>query len=167
MASVLYLKWDNPDFQKRIDDLIAGIARGQWFVSMECLLRNFDYALISPTGERKTIARSNESAWLTKHLRIYGGTGEYYGYKIGRLLRSFTFSGQGIVNNPANPKSIILPATASVAPATDELYKTAASWVGSLMQGPNSKGAKRHGKDTRFIDKMKLDGEPPLQPTKS
>jgi hypothetical protein len=45
---------------------------------------------------------------LTKHLRAYGGTGEYENYKVGRSLRGISFSGKGLVNKPANPRSIIL-----------------------------------------------------------
>ena len=91
-----------------MDQLIAEILEGKWAVSMECLFKNFDYAVVTPTGENKVIARSNESAFLTKHLRFYGGSGEYGGNKIGRLLRSFVFSGKGMVTNPANPRSLIL-----------------------------------------------------------
>ena len=38
--------------------------------------------------ENKVIARDENSAFLTKHLRAYGGTGQYDGYTVGRLLRS-------------------------------------------------------------------------------
>jgi len=55
----------------------------------------------------KVLARSEESSFLTKHLRAYGGTGEYEGYKLGRLLKGFYFSGKGLVEKPANPRSII------------------------------------------------------------
>jgi uncharacterized coiled-coil protein SlyX len=56
----------------------------------------------------KVVARNETSAFLTKHLRVYGGKGEYEGYKVGRLLRNISFSGKGLVNKPANPRSIIL-----------------------------------------------------------
>lgn len=107
-ADVLYKRWEDPKLQARMDKLIAEILEGKWAVSMECLFKNFDYAVITPAGENKVIARNNESAFLTKHLRFYGGSGEYGGNKIGRLLRSFVFSGKGMVTNPANPRSLIL-----------------------------------------------------------
>lgn len=107
VASVLYKKWEDPALQERMDNLISGIARGEWFVSMECLFRNFDYAVITPSGEQKVVARNNSTAFLTKYLRYYGGPGTYEGNKIGRLLRNFTFSGKGIVTNPANKRSVI------------------------------------------------------------
>ncbi|MFZ2522969.1 MAG: hypothetical protein WAW92_01125, partial [Minisyncoccia bacterium] len=67
----------------------------------------FDYALIDPAGKHLSLARSNETSFLTKHLRAYGGTGEYQGYKIGRQLKDFSFSGKGLVEKPANKRSVI------------------------------------------------------------
>ena len=107
VASVLYKHWSDPDLQERMDNIIKGISEGKWFVSMECLFKNFDYAVVTPEGENKVIARNKDSAFLTKHLRVYGGTGEYEGNKLGRFLRNFTYSGKGLVENPGNPRSII------------------------------------------------------------
>lgn len=108
VGSVLYRAWSDPDLQSRINNIIAGITNGEWFVSMECLFRNFDYAIIDPDGDKKVIARNEESSFLTKHLKIYGGTGEYQGYRVGRLLKDFVFSGKGLVDKPANPRSFII-----------------------------------------------------------
>ena len=74
---------------------------------MECLLKDFDYAVITPDGQHHIVARSDETSFLTKHLKVYGGTGYYDNCKIGRVLRNFTFSGKGLVHEPANPNSII------------------------------------------------------------
>lgn len=106
--AVLYNSWTNPDNRERMKNIIAEIEEGKWFVSMECLFAGFDYAIIDQQGKSKTVARNEESAFLTKHLRAYGGTGEYEGYKIGRSLRDISFSGKGLVSKPANPRSIIL-----------------------------------------------------------
>ena len=106
--AVLYNSWSNPDNRERMQKIIAEIDQGKWFVSMECLFSGFDYAVIDPQGQSKVVARNDESAFLTKHLRAYGGTGEYEGYKIGRSLRDISFSGKGLVSKPANPRSIIL-----------------------------------------------------------
>jgi chromosome segregation ATPase len=77
-------------------------------VSMECLFNDFDYAVVSPQGEKAVVSRDETSAFLTKHLRAYGGSGKYEGYTVGRLLRNIAFSGKGLVSNPANPRSVIL-----------------------------------------------------------
>ena len=67
----------------------------------------FDYAVIGPDNKHHVIARNNETAFLTQHLRSYGGTGSYQEHQVGRLLRNITFSGKGFVDRPANPESVI------------------------------------------------------------
>jgi len=106
-SAVIYKTWSDPSMRERIAELIKEIEQGKWSVSMECVFNNFDYAIIGPDNNNRVLARCDDSSFLTKHLRAYGGTGEYHGYKIGRLLRGFYFSGKGLVNNPANPRSII------------------------------------------------------------
>lgn len=115
ISSVLY-KWWNRNFDKQelVDQLIQEIEASKQAVSMECLFPDFDYA-ISMNGVDKIIKRNETSAFLSKYLRSYGGTGEYQGNKIGRVLRQITFSGVGLVKTPANQRSqIILQATASL-----------------------------------------------------
>ena len=75
---------------------------------MECIFNVFDYAVESPNGEYHVVARGENTAFLTQHLRAYGGGGVYQDHKVGRLLRNITFSGKGFVANPANPDSFIL-----------------------------------------------------------
>ncbi len=106
--AVLYNSWTNSENRERMEQIISEIGDGKWFVSMECLFAGFDYALVGPDGEAKTLARDEDSSFLTKHLRAYGGTGEYEGHKIGRALSNIAFSGKGLVSKPANPRSIIL-----------------------------------------------------------
>lgn len=106
-SAVIYKNWSDPDMRERIANLIAEIEQGKWAVSMEAIFSDFDYALITPDQNNRVLSRSEESAFLTKHLRAYGGTGEYQGYKVGRLLKGFYFSGKGLVAKPANPRSII------------------------------------------------------------
>lgn len=107
-TAVLYNSWMNEENRERMQRIIAEIDEDKWFVSMECLFAGFDYAVINKTGNQQLITRSEASSFLTKHLRAYGGTGEYEGYKVGRALRDISFSGKGLVSNPANPRSIIL-----------------------------------------------------------
>jgi prefoldin subunit 5 len=109
--AVIYNSWTNPENRERMSKIIQEIEEGKWFVSMECLFAGFDYAVVDNRGNAKVVARSEDSAFLTKHLRAYGGTGEYEGYKIGRSLRDISFSGKGLVSKPANPRSIILDAS--------------------------------------------------------
>lgn len=109
IGSVLYTSWSDPELKSRMRDIISDVEAGNtWHVSMECLFPSFDYALIDSKGSQKVVRREETSAFLTKHLRAYGGKGEYNGYKVGRLLRNISFSGVGLVKKPANPRSVIL-----------------------------------------------------------
>lgn len=107
-TGVLYKSWSDMDLRERMHNIIEEIEEGKWFVSMECMFPNFDYALRTSEGQTKIVAREDASAFLTKHLRAYGGTGKYEGYTVGRLLRNISFSGKGLVSKPANPRSVIL-----------------------------------------------------------
>ena len=109
--AVLYNSWTDPENRERMQKIISEIEDGEWFVSMECLFSDFDYALVDPKGKNQLLKRDGASAFLTKHLRAYGGEGEYEGYKIGRALKNISFSGKGLVSNPANPRSVILNST--------------------------------------------------------
>ena len=106
-SSVIYKHWTDPELVGRTEELIGQIEAGNKFVSMECLFTGFDYALKSEGGDKHILSRNEESAFLTKHLRAYGGGGVYEGYKVGRLLRNIAFCGHGLVDRPANPSSII------------------------------------------------------------
>jgi hypothetical protein len=107
-GSVIYKAYTNPELKERTSRLIAEIENGTKYVSMECMFKGFDYGLINEsTGEYKVLSRSDETSFLTKYLRSYGGSGKYDNYKIGRVLRNITFSGKGYVDKPANPDSII------------------------------------------------------------
>jgi hypothetical protein len=106
-TAVLYKIWEDPDRQARMDRLIAEIAHGRWFVSMEALFHGFDYSIKTAKGHR-LVSRNEKTAFLTKHLRAYGGDGIYEDAQIGRVLRKIVFSGKGLVKKPANPDSVIL-----------------------------------------------------------
>ena len=108
-GAVIYKAYTDPDLKERTRDLIETIENGTKYVSMECYFDNFDYGVTDKTeGSYKVIARDDDSAYLTKYLRAYGGSGEKDSFKIGRVLRNITFSGKGYVDKPANVNSIIL-----------------------------------------------------------
>jgi len=107
-GSVIYRGYTDQELKERASNLINEIENGQKYVSMECFFKNFDYGLVDKaTGSYQILPRNEETAFLTKHLRAYGGQGEHQNYKVGRVLRNITFSGKGFVDKPANPESII------------------------------------------------------------
>ena len=103
---------EDADLEKQMQSIIAEIQEGKWYVSMEALFADFDYAVIDEQAAKATvITRNEESAFLTKHLRAYGGDGKFQGKRVGRLLRDIVFAGKGLVRRPANPGSIIFANT--------------------------------------------------------
>ena len=107
--AVIYRHINSKDeeLEQQIAELIDNIRRGKWFVSMEALFSDFDYAVTHASGLQEIVARNKDTAFLTKHLRVYGGKGVFHDKKIGRAVKNITFSGKGLVETPANPESII------------------------------------------------------------
>lgn len=138
-GAVIYKGFTNPELRARAEKLISEIESGTKYVSMECYFKNFDYGLINKsTGEYSVLPRNNETSFLTKHLRAYGGLGEHENYKIGRVLRHITFSGKGYVDKPANPDSIIfntapLLPEKSMSEKNDDFVKAGVSITQSSM----------------------------------
>lgn len=132
-SSVIYRFWPDADYMKKINQIVAEIEeqtddKAKWFVSMEALFDDFDYALMDSKGKQTIIPRTEASAFLTKHLRTYGGKGVYNDYKVGRVLKNIVFSGKGLVENPANPESVIFNDTTP--------FKASASEINSeILQG--------------------------------
>jgi hypothetical protein len=94
------------------------------FVSMEAWFDDYSYGLYGSNGLAKIVARNEKTAFLDKHLRAAGGVGKYHDpesgqdMRIGRVLHSITFGGCGLVDHPANKRSVIT--TVDVVPNTSE-----------------------------------------------
>ena len=99
-----------PEAAKEVKQLID---KNKQFVSMECFFGDFGYALRKSSNDDEILLmpRNDLTAWMTESLRIYGGSGKVTidnsEYQIGRWLKSIIFSGMGLVENPANPESIV------------------------------------------------------------
>ena len=82
-ASVVYKGFTDPELRSRSQQLIQEIEEGTKYVSMECFFNDFDYGLIDKTtGDYKILDRNHDTAYLTKYLRSYGGTGEFENHKV-------------------------------------------------------------------------------------
>lgn len=93
-----------PSYAAKIE---KGIQNNNLFVSMECFFGNFGYGIRTSEDELiKLIDRNEDNASLSKHLKCFGGKGtiviDNNEFLIGRWLRDINFSGQGIVDKPAN-----------------------------------------------------------------
>jgi FtsZ-binding cell division protein ZapB len=106
-TAVIYTAFSDPELISRAQKLIKEIEAGTKFVSMEAIFKGFDYGIKDSNGVMQIVQRNEKTAFLTKHLRAYGGSGKYEDHLVGRLLRNITFNGKGYVDSPANPQSII------------------------------------------------------------
>lgn len=111
IGQCIYKKWSDEETQAKFDELIKKVDTGELYVSMECYFKNIAYYITTPDKSNYVVARNEESSFLTKHLRAYGGTGFYKDYKVDRFLVDLSFSAVGIVENPANKYSVIFPSS--------------------------------------------------------
>lgn len=99
--------------QKRAAEVLNRAKAGSLYVSMEAWFDDYQYGLCDDTGVAKTVARNQSTSFLEGYLKVAGGTGRYVDpdsgqeMRIGRVLRSITFGGCGLVDNPANKRSKI------------------------------------------------------------
>jgi uncharacterized coiled-coil protein SlyX len=89
--------------REKLDDIIKGAKAGEKFVSMEVFFSDYDYLV-----DTMIVARNEETSFLDESLRSKGGSGDFEGRRVGRILKNMVFGGMGIVDNPANPRSVIL-----------------------------------------------------------
>jgi hypothetical protein len=93
-----------PTYASKIN---KGIKDGNLFVSMECFFDDFGYALRKNEDSNIIfVDRTSATSKMSKDLTAFQGSGytKYNGekYQIGRWLKKITFSGQGVVYEPAN-----------------------------------------------------------------
>ena len=94
----------------RFPEVAEEIAEGKWKVSMECFFRDFDIK-IGETVISRVEAESlgyNPQDLIGGFVKVMAGNKALGKHLVSRVLRGITFSGMGIVQNPANPHSIIL-----------------------------------------------------------
>ena len=170
VASVIYRQWQDPEYKARSEQLIREIQSGQKCVSMECIFKGFDYAVESPNGEYHVVARGENTAFLTQHLRAYGGGGVYQDHKVGRLLRNITFSGKGFVANPANPDSVIFNSDRdfpfSKASCIDGLCFNKKSVSNNVVENPISE-PKQESEMSDYLEKEVADLKAALESSKA
>ena len=93
-------------FPEKAAEIADGFENETKFVSMECRIDGFDYALVGSDEQMKIVERNEDTAFLSKYLRVYGGSGDWRGYTVGRVLKDLRFVGMGNVDTPANKESV-------------------------------------------------------------
>lgn len=105
-------------YKDRFKSLAKEIEEGKWKVSMECYYEDYDIKIGDRIIPRKAVDSHFEhimalNASEAVNLVLAGKSSGTH--KVSRVLRKIRFCGVGIVENPANPRSIVLEAAKSKA----------------------------------------------------
>lgn len=96
----------------RFPEIAAEILNGEWMVSMEAYYRDYDVKVGDLIIPREQATQLGYDKLVGTVVRVKDGSKELGYHLVGRVLRDITFSGVGIVKNPANERSIIMEAAA-------------------------------------------------------
>jgi hypothetical protein len=95
-------------YKARFPEVVEKIEAGEYKVSMECYFRDFDIIvndILIPKEEAQKLGLVEVINNTIKIVDIKRNLGEH---RVGKVLRSMLFAGCGLVDNPANPESVIL-----------------------------------------------------------
>src|SRR5574338_27251 len=98
----------------RFPEVADEVGQGLWKVSMECYFKDFDIKVGNQiiTRQEAQSLGYDPNDLIGGFVKVVAGTKALGKHLVGRVLRGITFSGMGIVKNPANPHSIILETAA-------------------------------------------------------
>jgi hypothetical protein len=98
----------------RFSEIAEEVNKGDWKVSMECYFKDFDIKVgnqIISRKEAQALGYAPEDL-IGGFVKVMAGQKALGKHFVARVLRNITFSGMGLVKNPANPHSIILETAA-------------------------------------------------------
>jgi len=98
-------------YKNRFPDIAKEVAEGKWCVSMETYYQDYDIKignLVITQNEAKALGLASDDSMFGKVAKVIKKGKEIAEGAVARVLRRLTFSGCGIVINPANPPSKIL-----------------------------------------------------------
>jgi hypothetical protein len=98
--------------KSRFPELAKEIEEGQWMVSMEAYYRDYDIKVGGEIISRDKAEEMGYDKLIGTVVQLKDGDKEMGFHLVGRVLRDIVFAGVGIVQNPANPRSVIMEAAA-------------------------------------------------------
>lgn len=118
-------------YKNRFPEVAQEVADQKWKVSMEAYYKDFDIKIGTLVLTRKeaevmgvNLESSNINNVIGKVGKVIKDGKEIASGVISRVLRTITFSGCGIVENPANPPSVILEVATHKAHNTTDVVTT-------------------------------------------
>lgn len=98
--------------KSRFPELAKEIEAGEWMVSMEAYYRDYDIRVGEKIIPREKAEEMGYDKLIGTVVQLKDGDKEMGFHLVGRVLRDIVFAGVGIVQNPANPRSVIMEAAA-------------------------------------------------------
>jgi len=98
--------------KSRFPQLAKEIEAGEWMVSMEAYYRDYDIKVGEKIIPREKAEEMGYDKLVGSVVQLKDGDKELGFHLVGRVLRDIVFAGVGIVQNPANPRSVIMEAAA-------------------------------------------------------
>lgn len=98
-------------YKNRFPEIAEEVKQGKWKVSMETYFTDYDVKvgdLIMSRREAESLGFASDGSMVGRFARVMKDGIEIASGNIVRVLRNLLFSGCGIVENPANPPSVVL-----------------------------------------------------------
>lgn len=110
----------------RYGDIAQEVSDGKYKLSMECYYEDFDIlvgdVILSQSEAKKAgLPLENITRLSGQGINVVMPGGERRRVKMGKVLRGILFSGVGLVEDPANPDSLIREAASTTEVSTEEL----------------------------------------------
>lgn len=96
----------------RFPGVAEEIAGGKWMVSMEAYYRDYDIKVGDMIIPRSMAEELGYDRLVGSVVQLRDGKNELGFHLVGRVLRDITFAGVGLVEHPANPRSVIMESAA-------------------------------------------------------
>jgi hypothetical protein len=98
--------------RKRFPEIATEVQEGKWMVSMEAFYRDYDIKVGDMIIPREKAEQLGFDRLVGSVVHLKDGDKEMGFHLVGRVLRDILFAGVGLVQNPANPRSVIMEAAA-------------------------------------------------------
>ncbi len=98
-------------YKNRFSEIAKEVSEGKWKVSMEAYFMDYDIKvgdLIMSRKEAEFLGLATDESMIGRSAKVIKGGIEVATGNVVRVLRDLLFSGCGIVENPANPPSVVL-----------------------------------------------------------
>ena len=99
-------------YKERFPEISREVAENAYKVSMEVFYRNYDLKLGQLILSRDEADALGYLPYIGKVVNVKSGDKDLGKFQVGRVLRSLTFGGMGLVYSQANERSVIMEAAA-------------------------------------------------------